>query len=208
MPGRKKRSWTVPELEILERHYREMSAAEIKRRYLPHRTINAIRNTASAIGAGKWKNKVWSYVEEGVVLRSYHDSGRSLYERLPGRTAGAVTAKAREMEVSTRWTSQEIDTLRREYPVGGVKTASQALPNKSESSVRSMARKLGIRHARKKGDGTNVLPWSECELRRLRENQNLKLGKLCELFPDRTKVSVKTMRQRIRRGRSDQSRQA
>ncbi|MCD6006892.1 hypothetical protein [Halomonas sp. IOP_31] len=192
---------------MLERHYRSMNAAEIQRRFLPHRTLNAIRNTAVSIKAGKWPHRRWSDSEVDTLRMFYSREGPGVACRLEARTPAAVRAKAMEEGLSTRWTEQDIEILRRKYPVGGIRAAASELPDKSRVAIRSQARSLGLRYKRRLGDGTSCLAWTEEEIERLKEHQNIKFGDLCRLFPGRSKVAIKTMRQRLRRGRSDQARE-
>lgn len=201
--SRKAPEWTIPEMRILEKHYRNLSAAEIQRRHLPHRTVNAIRNMAARVKAGKWKHQAWSDEEEGLLREHYPFEGPSCSGRLPGRTPEAVVAKARELGLSTLWSDEEVMILRQAYPRWGSPGASQSLPHKSKEAVQKKAKELGIRYDRTIGDGTSTLEWTEEEKRLLQQNINRPLSALCELFPERTKIAIKTMRQRLRRGRSE-----
>jgi hypothetical protein len=200
--GRKDESWTLREIEILERHYRTMSASDIQQRFLPHRTLNAIRNTASAIKAGKWLHCEWDEGEIEILRVHYPLEGTGCSKRLPKRTPGAVRAKAYEIGLTTHWPEEDIEILRRTYPDGGSRASAEKLPWRSLSAIRSKVQVLGLRYHRRKGDGTSGQAWTEAELIALKENSHLKLGELCKLLPDRTKVSIKTMRQRLRRGRT------
>ncbi|HEY0624646.1 hypothetical protein [Sphingomonas sp.] len=49
------------------------------------------------------------------------------------------------------WRRAEIETVRREYPIGGAKHVAALLPNRSPSAIHCRAEKLGLRRPGARG---------------------------------------------------------
>ncbi|MCE8025315.1 hypothetical protein [Billgrantia aerodenitrificans] len=144
------RSWPKEELEILRQHYLSLSAPEIKRRYLPHRTVIAIRRMAKQAGLSKWKPHVW--------------------------------------------TKGELRMLRELFPKGGAAAVHAALPQRALGTIRAKARSLDLLYQ----DRRNPTRWSADEVQRLKQLDHLSLEQLQKHFPKRTRSSLNKMRFRLR----------
>jgi len=159
--------WTDREHRVLERHYARLAPAEIRARYLPHRTIIAIRERAGKLHLRRPRPAAWTTHETQLLERYYHTLPAGEFSRryLPHRSREAILLRARRLGLRKRteraWTGRELAAVRRHFMrPGGLKHLSRAL-GRTEKVIDSKARALGLARRRD-------THWSAAEVATLR----------------------------------------
>ncbi len=122
------------------------------------------------------RHKIWSELDLAILKEKYPLGGYLLCqeEGLKDRTRDAIVKKAKELnlhsecnvkKIAHSWSDMELKIMRKHYPVGGIKECLKLL-NRSESSIRLKAHKLGLKVEYKDNTFKN---WSDYELDILRE---------------------------------------
>jgi hypothetical protein len=86
-------AWSEAEESIICNHYAEISAVEVQRIFLPHRSLGAIQTRASRLGVS-WRPG-WTEREDDVLRKWFPlESAEEVAARLDGRTVPAVYQRA------------------------------------------------------------------------------------------------------------------
>lgn len=151
--------WSKDELDVLQKYYPIEGTAVSNR--LPNRTPWACRACAMRLNIPlKGKRFIpWTPEEDEILRRHYSDEGQTVQKRIPNHTAGACIWRARmlglksnrkrvkkdsEVEPSSGpWTKEELEILKKYYPVEKSKVA-QRLIGRSGRACISKANKMGI----------------------------------------------------------------
>jgi hypothetical protein len=165
---RRRVPWTEGEDDAVRAHYPEHGRFwEGWEDLLPGRTPPAIARRAQLlkIRKGSVGNR-WSEAEEEAVAREFPSHGQDWEgwaEILPGRTPGAIKARASALGVGLErgpvpWTEAEDETLIRHYPAHGSRWAGWAtcLPGRSASAIAVRASKFSL------------VSWSSADVRTLK----------------------------------------
>ncbi|MCT4709214.1 hypothetical protein MUA04_03260 [Enterobacteriaceae bacterium H11S18] len=190
--------WTLGEINYMESHYGELSAAEIGKHL--GRTVAAVKGMARKLGCCAKKTPDWSEADK-EFLRSTYGSAldvQNIFLLLPGRSLTSVVLMARKLGLKRPepfWQDAELSILAKYYPTEGKKVAVR-LPARSEESVKIKASKLGLRFH---GHG-NYRIWTEEERALLAKNHHLPFSLLCKFFPNRSQKSVEFALGKYRQG--------
>lgn len=125
------------------------------------RLLYAARGAASAYRArermartGRTPSGHWLWTkEEDYIVRSLYPDYNALRRKLPRRTRYALKARAARLGVIRKdhvWLAVEVSRVRRMYPRATQEELMAALPNLSLSQIRSKAKDIGVRRARRK----------------------------------------------------------
>ncbi|WMY72568.1 hypothetical protein RHD99_13870 [Buttiauxella selenatireducens] len=191
--------WTLDELSYVERHYGQIPTKAIADRL--GRTVVAIRLTAKSLGISKTM-KFWTEDEKHVIRTRYArgEGVTQVSKLLPDRKRKSIFVKAREMGVRSArlWSDEEIAILKQYYAGIGVKVSS-LLPGRTVDSVKLKANILKLKYQGGIENGARQLVWSVEELQLLKRHNNLTLSELMKIFPNRSRLSVKKARERLRK---------
>lgn len=189
--------WTEEEDEIIKTHYPEIGAECAK--MLSGRTIGAIKARAKMLGVRlnrsaanvrQDENKFWTDEEIEILKKNYSVLGaKGCKDLLPNRSDASIRGKAKVLkpekngcivEKATLWTEEEVEILKKYYPILGVKACKKLLPNRD---VKSKAATLGLR--------VESYYWTEEEVEILKSNYP-KIGiKGCKgLLPNKSVRSI------------------
>lgn len=191
--------WTIHEIKLVERHYRTLGPGELQRRYLPHRTLGGVYYMGEKLGLlKKHRMTPWSEEEIELLLRHYGKlSLRALQQRyFPHRTQSSIIGAAGNLGVRRRyinWSDEEFRILQQVYPDGGTEAVRRHLPSLTVDQIAYKASLHGIRCRSSR--------WTEEEIRQLTAHQHLPLGRLAELFPQRTEHAIKAKLRDLRQKR-------
>ncbi len=147
----RKTLWSEGEIELLLRHYGELSLNDLQQRYFPHRTRNSIMGAAGRFGA---RSQVidWSDEEFRILQQVYPDGGAEAVRRyLPSRTANQIVYKASLYCIYRRlwrWTEEEIRQLTAHQHLQPGELA-ELFPQRTKKAVRTKLREL----RQKRGQG-------------------------------------------------------
>ena len=99
--------------------------------------------------SGHW---LWTKKEDDIVGALYPDY-KALRKALRRRTYYALTARARRLDVVKRrhvWLGTEISRMRRMYPTAAQQELMAAFPDVSWEAIKTKARNIRVRRARRK----------------------------------------------------------
>ena len=201
LPRNHRSSWTIHDMDYVEKHYGVMSCAEIGVHL--GRSVNAVRGAAQKLGCAPQKTPNWSDAEIEIVRATYEttlDVG-DICALLPGRSEYSVVLKARKLGLARPepfWQQHELKILRRYYPSEGKKVVAR-LSGRSKHSIILKAVKLGISYQGNK----NYRKWGEDEMLLLAQNHSLPIRQLCKLFPERSLKSVEFAQIKYRKRMTD-----
>jgi hypothetical protein len=192
--------WTKSELQVVSRYFPALSASEIQRRFLPHRSIQAILGAAKKFGLRAFPSVPWSDEELEILRQEFLVGGaKRVHQRLPHRTMAAIHFRSREEglvyvprgdgEYGEPWSEDELQRLKAHRHLPAEELA-KLFPNRQKSAVINKRYKLGWSPA-------NF--WSEAESKRLQQHLDAPRDELCRLFPDRTWTGVRKKRDKLRR---------
>ncbi|WP_249978522.1 hypothetical protein [Vreelandella olivaria] len=191
--------WTEEELRLVMRYFSSLKLSEIQRRFLPHRSVLAIRQAANKAGLRRFAVKPWTD-EELTILRNEFPVGGAKWvnQRLPHRTVDAIKVRSRaeglvyvphgEGEWGDPWSAEELHLLE----------TNRDLPAEALSKLFPHRNKRAVINKRYKLKWSPVKHWSEAELECLRQHLDTPLDELCQLFPNRPREGVRHKRDRLR----------
>ncbi|WP_370427696.1 hypothetical protein AB9C65_10850 [Klebsiella pasteurii] len=190
--------WTLRELVFVEKHYGSMATAAIADQL--GRTPTSVRAAARSMGcsSGNKTYGPWTDEEKEIVRTHYAKGSAQVMALLPGRTRQTIQWMANKLGVTSArsWSREEERILATYYPEQGVVVAD-CLPGRTAEAVKLKACDMGIRYLG--GESAGQRMWSEEEQRLLIRNDHLIFPELLKLFPHRSRLSVKTARERLRR---------
>ncbi|PMR72361.1 hypothetical protein [Halomonas heilongjiangensis] len=200
LPVSEKQPWTEEELRLVARHYPVLKAPEIRRRFLPHRSITAIRHAAKRFGLKAFSTARWTGQELAILRHNFPQGGIPQVKRvLPHRTEAAIKFRARAEGVryvpqgngvkGDTWSAEELRCLE-EHRYLPAEELSRLFPHRPKGAVINKRYKL---------QWAPVKQWSEVELQRLQDHLDAPLETLCRLFPDRPREGIRIKRGRLRR---------
>ncbi|MCE8033249.1 hypothetical protein EKK97_04340 [Billgrantia tianxiuensis] len=201
VPITEKQPWTEEELLVVIQHFPALKAPEIRRRFLPHRTVIAIRHVAKRFGLKAFSTERWAERELAILRRDFPQGGVSQVKRaLPHRSVEAIKQRAKAESLSympqgdgdkgDRWSAEELQRLEEHRHLPAEELA-RLFPHRPKRAV--INKRYKLRWA-------PVQQWSKAELQRLSENLDAPLEVLCQLFPDRPREGIRIKRGRLRRG--------
>nr|WP_300312715.1 hypothetical protein [Halomonas sp.] len=193
-------AWTEEEWQLVAKHYPALKAPEIQRRFLPHRSVIAIRAAAKKLGLRAFDTHPWTEMDEVLLRRFYPLGGTELvHQYLPNRTFEAIKARALAKGIEyvrrgdghkgDKWTEEELEKLRQHSHLPA-KELAELFPHRPRKSVINTRSKMRLSPAQK---------WSQDELKTLREHLKAPLDDVCALFPHRPRQSVYLKRKKVRR---------
>lgn len=162
-------SYTEDEINIIKEYYSTLGATEIQKTYLPNRSVGSIKEKARQLGLCENKNTQGNYTDKDdeILIKNYSKLGRKgCHKLLPHFSENSIKQRAKNLGLkydANTWTDNEIEILKRSYSDGvTLDEICNLLPNRSKTSIGSMASKLGIttRHA---------VPWTREEDNIIRE---------------------------------------
>lgn len=193
--------WTAEEDELLRLHYPHMGKAAAKL-FFGKRTQTACIGRAKVLGLTYDQNRrPWSEAELSVLENGYPEMGPKISEQLPGRSAISCQKKAAKMglsfypskvdraDVARRWSEQELEILKKNYPQIGPETYT-LLPNRTKTACIKMAMSLGLHYGIKK--------WSAEEDAVMIEKYPELGADVSELLPGRTKSACHSRAKALR----------
>ena len=150
----KKSEWTPKELEILCEWYPINPKEAVKR--LPNHSMGSCSVKATHLGIAKAesapepaKKSAWTSQEDAILRQFYSEEGRSVKNRLPGRSANACIIRASVLGITYEkndqrfWTADEESTLRQYWATEGA-NVSQRFMNRTPIACKQKAKKLGL----------------------------------------------------------------
>jgi hypothetical protein len=146
--------WTQEEDSLLQEHYPTLTAEQIRFRYLPHRSVKAIRVRACKqnLTGMKVSSFQWSSDELLILLLVYPDGGvdgcKSL---LPNRYRHNIREMAKVLNLqckhgprSSSYTDEELDIIEMYYPDNGTAVCKAFLPHRTGQSINRAARAIKV----------------------------------------------------------------
>lgn len=193
--------WTLTELRFLERHYGHMPTKVIADTL--GRTAVAVRLAAKNAGLTRVGNSLPWTDDEKEIIRTHYAAGEGISlvcALLPGRNRNAIFAMAIKMGIgsSRNWNDDEIALLERHYQNIGVKVADY-LPGRTEDAVKLKAGSLKLKYHGGVENGAHQRIWSDRERQLLKRHSNLTLAEMMKFFPNRSRLSVKKARERLKK---------
>lgn len=140
----RKTLWSEEEIELLLRHYGELSLHDLQQRYFPHRTRSSIMGAAGRFGA---RSQVvdWSDEELRILQQVYPEGGAEAVRRhLPSRTANQIVYKASLHGIYRRiwrWTEEEIQQLMAHQHLQSEELAA-LFPQRTKKAVTTKLREI------------------------------------------------------------------
>lgn len=133
--------WTPYEDAIIKQYY-SRGSLKLLHEYLPHRSIEAIRDHATK-RLNLHTDYEWTDEELDILHTYYKAEGRNIVNRLPKRNWRAITTQACLLGIHTKnyWTEPEIQILIEFYPKEAGKVQIR-LPNHSITNIYSKVKEL------------------------------------------------------------------
>ncbi len=159
---------------LLREHY-GVSSPDFLLGLLKKRTWSSIKHRAQSLNLGSVRNPDWT-IDEDRILRRCHPDLSKVAVLLPHRTQKAIRARSTVLQLKRvrRWTSPEIDLIRKLY---STHTDAQmgAMLGRTARAIEAKRKKLGLTHAKHApGTAPHLLSDVLAEARR----RSVKLGKL------------------------------
>lgn len=188
-------TWTISDLTFVEKHYRIMKTKLIAE-YLGRSPIS-VRAAARSLGRSRKNSSPWTEAEKDIVRAHYAKGVRYVSALLPGRSSAMIGWIAQTLGVGSGrgWSREEEHILATFYPEQGAAVARQ-LPGRTPDAVKLKACDMGVKFL---GGKKGPRMWSEDELMCLLKHDHLILPDLLKLFPERSRLSVKKARDRLRK---------
>ncbi|EJM3643767.1 SANT/Myb domain-containing protein [Salmonella enterica] len=188
--------WTLRELAFVEKHYGSMDTPAIAEHL--GRSLSSVRAAAYSLRCVSIRKRgtPWSEEEKEIVRTHYVKGYAHVMALLPGRTRKTIQWMANRLGVlsARSWTREEERILETYYPELGVAVAKR-LPGRTADAVKLKACDMGIRYQGHAG----ARIWSQEELAKLASHDHLAFSDVLKLFPDRSRLSVKKARERLRK---------
>lgn len=187
-------AWSVEEDKVLVENYEGFRRLEKVAALLPHRSKNAIKARAKALGLESYR--CWSKDEDNAV-KKYYDGGRGIEKLsalLDGRSTSAIKNRAKTLRIVSEpakpWTEAE-DRIIRENESLEMDELSDLLPSRSPKAIAVRKRKLGIRTRE------NRKPWDKGEDDIILSNPQMEPKELVSLLPGRTELAIYARRSKL-----------
>ncbi|NIC04882.1 hypothetical protein [Billgrantia bachuensis] len=196
-----KQPWTKEELHVVAHFFPALKAPEIRRRFLPHRTVTAIRHMAKKLDLRAFSAERWTEQELAVLRRDFPQGGIQQVKRtLSHRSKEAI--KQRAQADGLRYVPQGDGAKGDVWSVEELRRLEEHchLPAEELAKLFPHRPKRAVINKRYKLQWAPVQQWSKAELQRLQENLDAPLEILCQLFPDRPREGVRIKRDRLGRG--------
>lgn len=192
--------WTEEELRIVAQHFLSLKTSEIRDRFLPHRSIVAIRQAGRKLGLRVFSAVHWTEKELEILRQEFPLGGpKRVNQRLPHRTIDAIKLRSRvegvvyvphgDGESGDIWSTEELELLK----------ANCELPASELAKLFPHREKKAVINKRYKLQWNPVKFWSAEEVERLRQHLDASVDELCVLFPDRPREGVRLKRNKLRR---------
>lgn len=199
MPGNK--NWSKDEIEILRAHLEELTSNQIQARFLPNRTVKAVRRMSAKLktpeqkttGSARpeWTKADLEYLRDNFASMDYPELAEHL-----GRSEKAVHTKVDQLRLTrkllkpgpggaqTPWTPEELRALERhagELTVAALQR--KYLPDRTRAAVRAQLRRKGLAKPAPRR-------WTPGELKIVRDNMDRPLSEWLDLLPGRSELAV------------------
>ena len=175
-PLKTKREWTSEEDKKLRKHSKKMILEEVRKKYLPHRTIHMLRHRSRQLklnlhqyNTSPW-TKHWTPIEL-YILRQGGEMEKSIpeiNERLPDRSELGISLKLWSLGYKTKglkdedysrrdWEKWEFKILKKWYPLVGTGKSQRReiigtpditnfLPHRTKNSIRLKSNRIGLKY--------------------------------------------------------------
>ena len=189
--------WTDEEIRILKEYYISEGANISKR--LQRHTIHSIRQKAKKLGIKQ--PYIWTDEKLAILKEYYPIEGMQVLKRLEGITKRQVqsvvyryglTVNNRKYTKSEPWTEEEIELLKKHYPIIGSKVIKY-LTNRTKDMIRFKANDLGIKFFKSTNNQNFTL--EEDEL--IKKYYPTEGTKVAERLNNRTRDSVRARARRL-----------
>lgn len=142
--------WQPWEDAVIAEHYGHMQVAQIRRRFLPQRSIAGICARAERLGVTGAPRNVWSKEEQQRLQEFYGRMPVShlIHDHLPGRSKSAIHTRAYALGLTSRasaaWSNEELALLREHYGTMSVPALQRRhLPHRTRAAIATQARLIG-----------------------------------------------------------------
>ncbi len=192
-------NWTKEEVGIIIQHFPALKASEIRRRFLPHRSVLAIRAAARKLGLKAFSAVPWTEHELDILREEFPRSGpKGAHRRLPHRTVDAIKQRSRDEKLTYEpqgdgqsgdfWSTEELQLLKEHSELPAAELA-KLFPHRNKRAVVNKRYKL---------QWNPIKFWSDTEIERLRQHMHASKDELCQLFPHRPWEGIRIKRDRIK----------
>lgn len=172
--------WSDFEDSIILKYYSKYGAERCQKEGLVNRTIGAISQRANILGLVVLKeHKIDDVFAKEIILKYYPEGASKLCREngLSYLSCEEIRYMAKILGVSynyngKKWTKEEIDILKKYYPIGGYELCKKNGLNRTNASVRGQCKLLGISR-----EGVNT--WYEGEIELLKQYYPLGGADLC-----------------------------
>ena len=141
--------WTDREIEILKTYYPVEPISDVIKRLPRHSDKQSIFSKASALGIKGYSPNEWTDSEINILAEKYGKVDiKELYELFNKRhTILAIRCKAQHLgfQNDPYWSKEDEDVVRKYYSILPFEELKKLLPQKTEYSIRGVARKLGLK---------------------------------------------------------------
>ena len=153
--------WSDDELSILHDYYSQGGSALCQAKGLK-RTAMAIKSKAYALGLyvedmtyiNAKLDSSWKQFELDILKEHYEEGGSLLCQKKGlNRKCSSIASKARDLGLKysksstlNKWVEEELELLKRYYPIGGVSLCQKQGLNRSDNGIKTKARRLGIKY--------------------------------------------------------------
>ena len=173
--------WTEKEDKILQEKYLTTDAKDLQK-FLPNRSIDAIRERAKKLGLKK--NNRWTEEEDNILKTFYPYIGSDVVELIPRHSRDACTDRANRIGLkyyANTWSEEEDKILIEFYPSMGRKVYEKLI-GRTPRACFDRAKLLGLKVKRR----PSRLEWTEEEDRILRKYYPLMGHDVAYKLPKRT----------------------
>lgn len=141
--------WNEEEIEILKTYYSVEPVNEFIKRLPRHNDKQAIFQKACSLGIKGYSPNKWTDSEVNILTEKYGKvDTKKLYNLFNKRhTILAIRCKAQRLGLQNDlfWSKEDEDIVRKYYSTISFEELSKLLPHKTESSIRGVAHKLGLK---------------------------------------------------------------
>lgn len=145
--------WTLEEEELLRELYPTADSSELERIF--RRKLSAIIYKANSLNLKR--KRYWTEEEINTLVRLYPHTDTGELAKVLGRSVFSVRNKAARLNLAKvnrcppkRWTAEEINLLRRLYPITSAKDLVQVF-GRSTGAIRAKAWDLKLKKTRERG---------------------------------------------------------
>lgn len=193
--------WSKEEIEVLKAHLGELTSNQIQARFLPDRTVKAVRRMSAKLKAPEqkttgsarpeWTKTDLEYLRDNFASVDYPELAEHL-----GRSEKAVHTKVDQLRLTRRllkpgpggaqtpWTPEELRALERhagELTVAALQ--KKYLPDRTRAAVRAQIRRRGLAKPAPRR-------WTPGELGIVRDNLDRPISEWLDLLPGRSELAV------------------